>query len=105
DTSRIIYEDDYIDEPSAVKEAISNSAKKWTRKRIIATYDSAWDGEYEPLQSIRNDTFDSVSAEITIGEVIEAINGFPNNKAAGPSKMTYECWKESSETVLIAVTK
>src|SRR6185295_11496607 len=72
DTSRIIYEDDYIDEPSAVKEAISNSAKKWTRKRIITMYDSAWDEEYKPLQSIRDDAFDSVSAEITFGKIVEA---------------------------------
>src|SRR6185369_13369464 len=105
DTSQIIYEGDYIDELLAVKEAISDSAKKWTRKIIITTNSAHWNREYEPLQSIRDDTFDPVSAEITIGEVVGAINSFPNNKAAGPSKMTYECWKESPEVVLIAITK
>ena len=68
-------------------------------------YFAHWNREYEPLQLIKDDTFDSVSAEITIGEVIGAINSFPNNKAAGLSKMTYECWKESPEAVLIAITK
>ena len=34
-TSTIIYEDKFIDDPTQVKKVIQDSAKKWTRKRHL----------------------------------------------------------------------
>src|SRR6266487_5788724 len=40
---------------------------------------------------------------ITLDKLMVAIKEASNNKAAGPSSLTYECWKHTSDSVLNAL--
>src|SRR5439155_3910542 len=44
-------------------------------------------------------TFDTLSSYITLEELTLALAETPNNKAAGPSKLTYECWRKADAKV------
>ncbi len=100
DTSTIIYKDEFIDDPTQVKRAIQDSAKKWTRKRHLNSSIPGWEDIYNPIDSIEPNTFSAVSDQISEEEITQAIKESPNNKAAGPSKLTYECWKKSPRSVV-----
>jgi len=40
---------------------------------------------------------------IILDELTAAIKKAPNNKAAGPSGLMYECWKHAGDSVLKAL--
>ncbi len=101
DTTNIIYQEDFIDDPEEVKTIIKASAKEWTRKRqqFSEIDESLWRSIYEPLAHIADDTFDTLCSYITLDELITVLAETPNNKAAGPSKLTYECWRKADTKV------
>ena len=101
DTTNIIYQGDFLDDPEEVKATIRTSAKKWTRKRQQSTDidKPLWNSVYEPLTHVGDNTFDTLSSYITLEELTLALAETPNNKAAGPSKLTYECWRKADAKV------
>src|SRR2546423_11369172 len=101
DTTNIIYQGDFIDDPEEVKTIIKASAKEWTRKRQQSSEidEPLWRSIYEPLAYIADDTFDTLCSYITLDELITVLAETPNNKAAGPSKLTYECWRRANTKV------
>ena len=101
DTTNIIYQGDFLDDPEEVKATIRTSAKKWTRKRQQSTdIDKLlWNLVYEPLTHVGDNMFDTLSSYITLEELTLALAETLNNKAAGPSKLTYECWRKADAKV------
>ena len=105
DTSTLIYEGEFLDEPNKIKKAINQSAEKWTRKRRLDTSDISWNSHYTPLSHVDAETFKNITDPFTKEEVITIIKETPNNKAAGPSKITYKCWKYAPAKVVEAIVK
>jgi len=48
DTTNIIHDGEYLEDPELVKKAIVESAQKWTRKRKYTVRDDIWNKEYDP---------------------------------------------------------
>src|SRR6185369_1949283 len=101
DTTNIIYQGDFVDDPEEVKTAIKTSAKEWTRKRQQSpkVNEPLWNSIYEPLAHVSDDTFDALSSYITMEELCSTLVETLNNKAAEPSKLTYECWRKADAKV------
>ena len=91
DTSTLIHEGEFLDDPDQIKKAINQSAEKWTRKRRLDPSDPSWNAHYTPLSHMDTEVFKDVTTPFTMEEVTGIIKETPNNKAAGPSKITYEC--------------
>jgi len=67
--------------------------------------DPSWNAHYTSLSHVDTEAFKDVTTPFTMEKVTDTIKETPNNKAAGPSKITYECWKYASTKVIEAVTK
>ena len=104
DTTNIIYEGEFIEDPDLVKLAVRQSATKWTRKRILDETNPEWVDEYNPISTLQDSIFNGVTNPINSDTVREVLSQSPNNKAAGPSKLIYECWKRSPTAVINSVT-
>ena len=104
DTTNIIYEGEFIEDPDLVKLAVKQSVTKWTRKRILDNTNPEWVDEYNSIPTLQDTIFDSITEPISSDTVREILSQSPNNKAAGPSKLTYECWKKSPVSVINSVT-
>ena len=99
DTSNIIDNGEYIDDPDEVKRTISQRARTWTRPRRFYNPDDFWGMEYEPKPYVPPDVFGEIMNTISMDELLTTIKEAPDNKAAGPSGLTYECWKHASDSV------
>ena len=104
DTSVTIYEEEFIEDPLMVKSAINQSAEKWTRKRTLDISDPYWHPHYQPIDAIADNAFQDIDNSFTQMEIEKVISESPNNKAAGPSKITYECWKHATSKVHKSLT-
>ena len=103
DTTNIIDNSNYIDNSDEVKETISCRARAWTRTRRFHDSEGFWKSEYKPKQYVPPNAFGEVINTITLDELMAAIKEALNNKAAGPSSLTYKCWKHASDLVLNAL--
>src|SRR6266487_1629869 len=99
DTSNIIDDGKYIDNPNEIKETISLRARAWTRPRRFHDPERFWRTEYEPKQYVPTDAFEKVMDTISSDELQAALKEAPINKAAGPSGLSYKCWKHASTSV------
>ena len=99
DTTNIIYNGEFLEDSEEIKEAVKESANKWTRKRRVNLNDE-WLNEMTPRDYIDDDTFNDCDREIQMNEISEALMACPINKAAGASGIPYECWKKAHESVL-----
>ncbi|RIA79581.1 hypothetical protein C1645_840353 [Glomus cerebriforme] len=58
--------------------------------RSTLTYPPEWADIYMPKNYIQSDWFNSIDDPITLIELQDTLSSLPNNKASGPSSITYE---------------
>ena len=61
------------------------------RKCILDKTNPEWRNEYDPIPTLQDTVFDNVTKPIDSNTIREALAQSPYNKAASPSKLTYEC--------------
>ncbi|GBC50548.1 reverse transcriptase family protein [Rhizophagus irregularis DAOM 181602=DAOM 197198] len=66
----------------------------------IASFLARWQHAYTPLLSVSASIYDPVLAPISLHEWSDVISSMPNNKASGPSKISYEMIKHLSNEAL-----
>ncbi|GET58175.1 RNA-directed DNA polymerase from mobile element jockey-like [Rhizophagus irregularis DAOM 181602=DAOM 197198] len=67
---------------------------------FIASFPARWQQAYTPLSGVSASLYDPVLAPISLQEWSDIISSMPNNKASGPSKISYEMIKHLSGEVL-----
>ena len=78
----------------------------WTAHRNLnqIIFNSDWNNKYKPSSKIKSEWYDSVLAEINTEEVYETLSNLSNNKACGPSGISYEMIKHSGLHTIQAIT-
>ncbi|EXX58615.1 hypothetical protein RIR_jg9104.t1 [Rhizophagus irregularis DAOM 181602=DAOM 197198] len=66
----------------------------------IASFPVRWQQTYTPLSNVPASLYDPVLASISLQEWSDVISSMPNNKASGPSKISYEMIKHLSGDAL-----
>ncbi|PKB94676.1 DNase I-like protein, partial [Rhizophagus irregularis] len=66
----------------------------------IASFSARWQQAYTPLADVSVSLYDPVLAPISLQEWSSVISSMPNNKASGPSKISYEMIKHLSGDAL-----
>jgi len=97
---------DIITDPQEIKRHITNHFKEWTAHHPYSEtiFDQHWKTEYEPKQNINTNWYNSILYDITIDEVMQTVQQLPNNKACGPSGISYEMIKHLGTDMLTALT-
>ncbi len=99
-------QDGIITEPTEIKSAIQQHFHQWTAhynlNQII--FNSDWNNEYKPSSKIKSKWYDPVLAEINTEEVYKTLSNLSNNKACGPSGISYEMIKHSGLNTIQAIT-
>ncbi|CAB4423102.1 unnamed protein product [Rhizophagus irregularis] len=65
-----------------------------------ASFPPRWQKAYTPISDVSASLYDPVLAPITLQEWSDVISSMPNNKASGPSKISYEMLKHLSGETL-----
>src|SRR5690242_6969622 len=80
-----------------IKAHIQKHFDQWTGLRTIdqTIYNQTWQNEYQPLDHINSDWYQSALLEFSIEEVSSTLAQLPNNKACGPSGISYEMLKHT----------
>jgi hypothetical protein len=97
---------DIITDPTIIKSHIQQHFDNWTAHRDI-NYDifqSDWQSEYNPKPNINPNWYSSTLANFTQEEIISTISQLPNNKACGPSGISYEMIKHAGPSFTLAIT-
>jgi hypothetical protein len=97
---------DVITDPKDIKDHIKNHFEKWTAHHPYdeTIFNQYWKTEYEPKQNINTNWYNSILHSITTEEVIQTIQQLPNNKACGPSGISYEMLKHIGTDMISALT-
>src|SRR6185295_1123898 len=97
---------DIITETVLIKQHIQEHFNQWTAPRHIQTqiFNSSWLDEYQPKANIESDWYQHALINFTEDEVSQTLNQLPNNKACGPSGISYEMLKHSGPTFITAIT-
>ena len=97
---------DLITDPKLIKEQIRNHFDQWTgfKPTNQQTFDSTWKNCYEPISSINSSHYDNILNTITIEEITQTLQNLPNNKACGPSGISYEMLKHAGNLFLQTIT-
>src|SRR5260364_108499 len=97
---------DIITDPPAIKAHIQKHFDNWTTPRVVNQnlFNSRWQGKYTPKPSINPDWYIAATSEISQEEVLTIISQLPNNKACGPSGISYEMLKHAGPKFLLAIT-
>ncbi|GET56194.1 RNA-directed DNA polymerase from mobile element jockey-like [Rhizophagus irregularis DAOM 181602=DAOM 197198] len=66
----------------------------------ITSFPARWQQAYTPLANVSTASYDPVLAPISLQEWSAVISSMPNNKASGPSKISYEMIKHLSGEAL-----
>ncbi|GBC30120.2 reverse transcriptase family protein [Rhizophagus irregularis DAOM 181602=DAOM 197198] len=66
----------------------------------ITSFPARWQQAYTPLANVSASLYDPVLAPISLQEWSAVISSMPNNKASGPSKISYEMIKHLSGAAL-----
>ena len=95
-----------ITEPTQIKQYTQNHFAQWTQYQPYnhTIFEQYWKSEYTPIPSIDPQWYNSILSEITINEVLQTIQTLPNNKACGPSGISYEMIKHLGQDMLQALT-
>ncbi|EXX66355.1 hypothetical protein RirG_124600 [Rhizophagus irregularis DAOM 197198w] len=70
------------------------------RYSSITSFPARWQQAYTPLANVSTSLYDPVLAPISLQEWSAVISSMPNNKASGPSKISYEMIKHLSSEAL-----
>jgi hypothetical protein len=95
-----------ITEPKDIKQHITNHFDKWTAHQPYDEniFNSEWYNEYQPIPHIQTTWYNSILEDISIDEIIQTIKQLPNNKACGPSGISYEMIKHLEIDMICALT-
>src|SRR6185437_7393071 len=95
-----------LTDPPEVKNYIRSHFSQWTGKNAYnrQIFSTQWQTEYNPKHSVMSEWYDPVLEPIHLEEVINTINNFPNNKACGPSGISYEMLKHAGPQTISAIT-
>ena len=104
--SNIKTQDRIITEPSEIKSTIQQHFYKWTAHRNLnqTIFNSDWSEEYKPSLDIEPEWYDPILTEITTEEITETLSNLSNNKACGPSEVSYKIIKHSGPNTIQAIT-
>ncbi|GBC12847.1 reverse transcriptase family protein [Rhizophagus irregularis DAOM 181602=DAOM 197198] len=94
-----------LTDPSDIKQAAishfqSIVSPPLTRYSSIISFPARWQQAYTPLANVSASLYDPVLAPISLQEWSTVISSMPNNKASGPSKISYEMIKHLSGEAL-----
>jgi hypothetical protein len=97
---------DLITNPTHIKNHIRSHFENWTAYRPFNTsiFNQYWLQEYQPLPHINSHWYNSVLNEITYEEILQTIQQLPNNKACGPSGISYEMLKHIGQNAINSIT-
>jgi ribonuclease HI/endonuclease/exonuclease/phosphatase family metal-dependent hydrolase len=95
-----------ITEPNDIKSHIQDHFEKWTSHRPFDQhiFNSTWQNDYLPRPDINTNWYSLALNQITPNEVLSTINQLPNNKACGPSGISYEMLKHIGHQALLTIT-
>ena len=95
-----------ITDPTLIKQHISHHFEQWTHHQPYnqTIFDQYWSQEYTPISTINPSWYNSILQPITLEEVQNTISQLPNNKACGPSGISYEMLKHIGPNMLQAIT-
>jgi len=95
-----------ITDAPSIKLHIQQHFDQWTsyRQTNPQIYESDWKDEYNPKLHINSNWYQKVLEEFTVNEVAEILAQLPNNKACGPSGISYEMLKHAGISFLQAIT-
>jgi hypothetical protein len=99
-------DNDLITDAPNIKLHIQQHFDQWTSYRHInqQIYESDWQNEYNPKPDINSEWYNSSLFEFTTDEVNSTLAQLPNNKACGPSGISYEMLKHAGSPFLQAIT-
>src|SRR6185436_12204000 len=97
---------DIITDPKLIKEHIKQHFNNWTAYRPIDTqeFTSNWSEEYQPKTTTSPDYYSSALTEFSLNEISTTLSQLPNNKACGPSGISYEMLKQAGPAFLQTIT-
>src|SRR6185437_2681648 len=67
-------------------------------------FDSKWQYEYSPKHSINPNWYTTALQDFSKEEILSTLNQLPNNKACGPSGISYEMLKHTGQNCIQAIT-
>ena len=95
-----------ITDPSDIKSHIQQHFNNWTALRPIDQniFTSDWQSEYDPKPHILQEWYQNALANLSQEEILSTLSQLPNNKACGPSGISYEMLKHAGSKFLLAIT-
>ena len=93
-----------ITEPEKIKEETVKHFKTVAgSKNSIKEINGIWEKQYSPKEEISYNIYDNILELITLEELKNEIHDLPNNKATGPTGVSYEMLKQSDDMILIQI--
>ena len=104
--NNIQLDNDIITDPPIIKSHILQHFDNWTAPRHINSdiFNSQWKTEYDPKPNINPNWYSNILLNFTEEEVLLTINQLPNNKACGPSGISYEMLKHAGSNFITTIT-
>ena len=99
-------DNDLITDIPNIRLHIQQHFDQWTSHRHIdqQIYESDWQNEYNPKLYINSEWYNNALLELTTDEVNQTLAQLPNNKACGPSGISYEMLKHAGPLFLQTAT-
>ena len=90
----------------SIKQHIQQHFDNWTAPRNTQPqlFDSLWQSEYLPKPNVDPLWYQSALADFSTTEIINTLSQLPNNKACGPSGVSYEMLKHAGPLFTEAIT-
>ena len=95
-----------ITDPIEIKQHVSDHYNEWTAHHPFDEniFNHNWKTIYQPNSNINSEWYAPILQEITTQEIINIIQQLPNNKACGPTGISYEMLKHLGPNMLSALT-
>ena len=92
--------------PPTIKSHIQQHFDNWTAPRHINLdiFNSQWQSEYNPKTNINPTWYSNILSAFTEDEIITTISQLPNNKACGPSGISYKMFKHAGPNFITSIT-
>ncbi|CAB4443095.1 unnamed protein product [Rhizophagus irregularis] len=87
-----------LTDPKAIDDAVVNHFQNFvpihsSPPSSISDLPARWSDAYQPLPDVSDDIYDSLMNPPSLDEWLSTVSSMPNDKAAGPSMITYEMLK------------
>jgi hypothetical protein len=99
-------EQEVITDPPAIKDHIQQHFDNWTAPRQVnqSLFETVWQDEYNPKPNINSTWYADALESFSQEEVTLTLSQLPNNKACGPSGISYEMLKHAGPNFIQAIT-